>query len=78
MKFLNMQSKDVINVRNGKKIGYISDIEIDPSCFIITGICIEKNCYLKLISLFKGPPVIFIPKESIISIGEDVIIVNID
>ncbi len=78
MKFLCMQSKDVINVNNGKKIGYVSDIELDPICFSIVGLCIEKNCYIKLLSLFKGPPIIFVKKENIVSIGEDVIIVNID
>ena len=29
MRFVSLQSKDVINVYDGKKIGYIADIELD-------------------------------------------------
>lgn len=76
MRFLCLQSKDVINACNGKKIGFISDIDIDHVCYCIQGIFVEKNNCLKMLYIFKGPPLIYIPKENIISIGEDVIIVN--
>ncbi len=77
MRFLCMQSKDVINICNGKKVGFVSDVEIDVMCYSILGIYVERNCYTKLLMFFKAPPTIYIPKENIMSIGEDVIIVNI-
>ena len=78
MRFICLQSKDVINASTGSKIGFVVDMEIDPICRCIQAIIVERFSALKLISLFKGPPTIIIPIENIITIGEDVIIVNID
>lgn len=78
MRFICMQRKDVINIKNGMKIGFISDIEIDPICRCIQAIVVEKSSAFKLICFFKGPPCIVIPVEQIVSIGEDVILVDIE
>ncbi len=77
MRFISLEKKDVINHCDGKKIGYIRDIEFDCCNFKIVGIYIEKPGCIHLLSLLKGPPLLYIPNENIISIGEDVIIVNI-
>ena len=53
MRFITLQSKDVVSAHTGAKIGYVVDMEIDPIC----------HC---------------IPIENIITIGEDVIIVNVE
>ena len=37
-----MQRKDVINIKTGGKIGFVSDIEIDPICRCIQAIVVEK------------------------------------
>lgn len=78
MRLISLQRKDVVNVKSGVKIGYVSDVEIDPICHSILAIIIEKSNAFKLICFFKGPPCIVIPVEQIISIGEDVILVDID
>ncbi len=78
MRFICMQRKDVINLKTGGKIGYISDIEIDPVCKTIQALIVEKFSLFKLICFFKGPPCIIIPVDRIINIGEDVILVDID
>lgn len=78
MRFICLQSKDVVSASTGKKIGFVVDLEIDPICRCIQAIIVEKFSPFKLICIFKGPPTFIIPIENIITIGEDVIIVNID
>ena len=71
MRFVKLQSKDVVNVVNGCKIGFISDIEIDWCTRTIQAIVVEKSSFLKLLCFFKEAPCIVI-------IGGDVILVTID
>lgn len=78
MRFVCMQSKDVVNARTGTKIGYVVDLEIDPLCQCIQAIVVEKVSVFKLICIFKGPPTFLIPIENIITIGDDVILVNVE
>ena len=78
MRFVKLQSKDVVNVVNGCKIGFISDIEIDWCTRTIQAIVVEKSSFLKLICFFKEAPCIVIPIECVVSIGGDVILVTID
>ena len=78
MRFLCLQSKDVINASNGSKIGFVSDLELNTSNLCIDALVVERFSPLKFLCLMKGPPVIIIPINQIITIGEDVIIVNID
>lgn len=42
MRFVKMQTKEVVNVCDGKKIGYVSDIEICWSSKCIEAIIVEK------------------------------------
>ena len=69
MRFVKLQSKDVINVVDGCKIGFISDIEIDWC---------GKYSFFKLLCFFKEAPCIVIPIECVVSIGGDVILVSIE
>lgn len=78
MRFVSLQSKDVVNAATGSKIGYVADIEIDPLCRCVQAIIVEKSSAFRLLCFFKGPPCLIIPMENIITIGEDVILVNID
>lgn len=78
MRFVSLQSKDVVDAATGTKIGYVVDIEIDPFCRCIQALIIEKVSAFKLVCIFKGPPTCIIPIENIITIGEDVILVNIE
>ena len=78
MRFLCLQSKDVINASNGSKIGYVSDIELNITTLCVEALIVERFTPVKFLCLVKGPPVIVIPINQIITIGEDVIIVNIE
>lgn len=78
MRFVTLQSKDVVNAATGTKIGYVVDVEIDPYCRTIQALIVERFSAFKLICVFKGPPALIIPIENIMTIGEDVILVNVD
>ena len=78
MRFLCLQSKDVINASDGSKIGFVSDLEVNVQSLCIDALIVERFSPLKFLCLVKGPPIVIIPVCKIITIGEDVIIVNVD
>ncbi|MEG0548764.1 MAG: YlmC/YmxH family sporulation protein [Coprobacillus sp.] len=77
MRFVSLQCKDVVDAASGSKIGYVVDVEIDPLCRCVQALIVERVTPFKLICIFKGPPTFLIPIENIITIGEDVILVNV-
>ncbi len=78
MNFLALQAKDVINVNDGCKIGFVTDLEVDWVTGQIAAIVVERNYLFKILWFFKTPPVVTIPVDCIISVLGDVILVNID
>jgi YlmC/YmxH family sporulation protein len=78
MKLVTLQSKDVVNVVDGCKIGFISDIEIDWLTKQVCAIVVERYSLFRIFCFFKEMPCITIPVACIISVGGDVILVNID
>lgn len=73
MRLSELQNKDVVNIKDGKKIGNIIDVSID-SQGKTTGLIVEK--YKFLVSMFSNKEV-EIKWGQIEKIGEDVILVNI-
>ena len=78
MRLLALQSKDVINVCDGNKVGYISDIEINWCTKCVEAIIVEKNSFLRIFCFFKEAPCVIIPVDLIVSFGGDVILVNME
>lgn len=74
MRLSDLQSKNIININDGKMIGNIIDINIDKSG-ISSGIVIEKSKFL--ISRFSSNGEIIVKWSQIEKIGEDVILVNV-
>ena len=75
MLFSELKSKDVINVKNCKKLGRVSDLEFDQC----TG-CIKKimiPCGNKILGFLNCEPDIVIPFNDICQIGPDIILVDI-
>jgi YlmC/YmxH family sporulation protein len=73
MKLSDLQEKDVINIKDGQKIGNIIDIHIDQNGNM-QGIVVEK--YRFLVSLFTNN-IIEIKWGQIEQIGKDVILVKL-
>ncbi len=72
--FICLTEKQVINLCDGKILGYAIDLKIDVSCGRLTAIVLPGESG---IFGFKKCTDIIIPWEKICKIGEDAIIVDI-
>ncbi|MBR5479850.1 MAG: YlmC/YmxH family sporulation protein [Clostridia bacterium] len=68
----DLSSKEVINLCDGARLGYVTDIEIDSSCGRVISIIVPGSCGWK----FWQRQVHIIPWESIQTIGDDIILVD--
>lgn len=76
MKISDFQTKDVINVVDGKRLGHISDLELDLRQGTIEAIVVPINS--KFMGLFGGGSDLIIPWKNIVKIGSDVVLVKMD
>ncbi|MBE6905669.1 YlmC/YmxH family sporulation protein [Marasmitruncus massiliensis] len=70
----DLRSKFVINVRNGVKLGYVSDVELDTVTATASALVIRGR--LRLLGLLGREDDIVIRWDDIEVIGEDTILVN--
>ena len=70
----DMQNKDIISVKNGRKIGHIIDAEINNEGNIIYLVIEPKRNLRKILGSSQETKISF---KDISKIGEDVILVNI-
>ena len=70
----DLQSKDIISVKDGRRLGRIVDAEINNQGRIIYLIIEEKKAFKKIIVSTEDTKVSF---DEITKIGEDVILVNL-
>ncbi len=66
-----LKNKEVINITSGKRLGYVSDVELDISDARLISIIIPGEG-----GLFNKAPSLKIPWACIEHIGEDLIIVK--
>ena len=76
MRFCEFKQKEVINCRDGERIGYICDIIFDDCCACIKKIIIPGQC--KLFGILGKEDEYIIPWNCIQQIGTDVILVDVD
>jgi len=69
-----LESKDVVSIKDGKNLGRITDVEIDASGRIIN-ILIEKRRFFK--RFFTSNNQYNVTYQDISKIGDDVILINI-
>ena len=76
MRLSELQSKSIINIVDGKKIGNIIDVKIEEETGKMKGLVLEnKKGFTKV---FSNTEEIIIIWEQIVKIGEDVILVKIE
>ncbi|SFA46467.1 sporulation protein, YlmC/YmxH family [Parageobacillus thermantarcticus] len=75
MRISEFQTKDVVNVANGKKLGNIGDIDIDLETGQIQSLIILGTG--KVLGLFGREEETVIPWQNIVKIGADVILVRL-
>ena len=74
-KGLDFKHKEVININNAKRLGYVQDVTADLKTGMITSIIVPGSN--KMFNLFSGNNEIVIPWENIKCIGEEIILVEI-
>ena len=75
-KGLDFKHKEVVNIVDGKRLGFVQDVTADLESGVITSIIVPGNS--KLLNLFAGNNDIVIPWQDIKCIGEDIILVEIN
>lgn len=76
MRFWELKEKEVINCRDGKRLGYVADLDIDLACGKVTRLFIPSAG--KFCGCFGKGPEIVIFWNQIVRIGEDIIIVDVE
>lgn len=74
MKLSDFETKDIVNVINGSKLGKLTDLEIDLTTGKIEKIILSNSS--RFASFFSNANLINISWDDIIKIGQEVIIVN--
>ena len=75
-KGLDFKHKEVVNIVDGKRLGFVQDVTADLESGVITSIIVPGNS--KVLNLFAGNNDIVIPWQDIKCIGEDIILVEIN
>ena len=74
-KGLDFKHKEVINITNGKRLGFVQDVCADLETGMITSIIVPGSN--KILNIFASNNEIEIPWKDIKCIGEDLILVEI-
>lgn len=74
-KGLDFKHKEVINITDGKRLGFVQDVTANLETGTITSIIVPGNS--KLFNIFSSGNEIVIPWEKVKCIGDDLILVEI-
>ena len=72
---LDFKPKEVINITNGKRLGFVQDVTADLKTGTITEVIVPGNT--NIFNFFSTNNEIIIPWNAIKIIGEDIILVEI-
>lgn len=73
-KGLDFKRKEVINIKDGKRLGFVQDVTADFKTGTISEIIVPGNT--KIFNIFSSGNELVIPWSSITTIGDDVILVD--
>ena len=70
----DLRSKEVINTKDGSRLGFVCDLELDPKTGGLTAVVIYGR--LRLFGLLGREPDLVIPWGDIALIGDDTLLVR--
>lgn len=76
MTFTELQNKDVINIRDCRRLGRVCNLEFDEHKGCICKIMVPGTC--KLLGFLRCEPELAICWKDIRQIGPDIILVDVD
>ena len=74
-KYSQLRCKEVVNISDGNRLGYISDMDIDVSCGRILTVIVPGPG--KILGLFWSEYDYVIPWSCIRQIGDDIVLVDV-
>ena len=74
LKASDFRQKEVINIYDGKRLGYVCDVDIDMEKGVLNSIVVPGGG--KVLGLFGGKEDYIIPWKQIKTIGDDIILVD--
>ena len=72
----DLKNKEVINIHNGKSLGYVEDIVVELNKGTVEGIVIPQRSS-GLFSIFNKGAEIVVPWNAVRRVGEEVILVEL-
>ncbi len=75
MKFSDLRRKEVVNVQDGKSLGCVSDLIIEPDGKVISMVMPGP---FRLAAVFGQEAGVLVPWSNIVKLGEDVILVKLE
>lgn len=76
MRIYDFREKEVINLADGARLGYIFDVELDVETGKVKSLIIPGQG--KVLGLFGKESEYSIPWEAIKKIGDDIVLINTD
>ena len=76
VKVYDLQRKEIVNLKDGAKLGFVDDVTIDTEAARVQGLVVYGK--LRLLGLLGRRPDLVIPWERIDVIGEDAILVTVE
>lgn len=70
----DLRNKEVINMKDGTRLGFVSDVEIDTHTAALTAVVVYGR--LRLFGLLGREPDFVIPWKDISLIGDDTVLVD--
>lgn len=75
-RIVDLRCKEVINLCDGCRLGFVGDVEVDVLCGRVVAIVVPGRC--RLFGLLGREEDCVIPWEAIEKIGDDIILVRFD
>lgn len=76
LKITELRLREVVNVLDGRRLGLISDLDIDLEIGRVKGLIVPGQT--RMLGIFGRDNEIYIPWEQVVKIGADVILVELE
>ena len=73
--FCELRKKEVVNLDDGRRLGKFTDVIFELQSGKVVGFCLPGAN--KILGIFKTGDDVFVPYQSILKIGDDVILVEL-